>query len=439
MPVERIKIEQIRPRIALVKGRGEEATKQALVLPMLDALGFDIWNPAEVCPEFDADFATKKLGQKEKVDLAILLNNIPRVYIEVKAVDIVLDGHEGQLARYFNATPSVSLAVLTNGIEYRFYTDTREQNLMDSTPFYSYRVDSIDQGLDVLARFSRSQLSADAVRDYATELNYTNKVVHFLRDQLDLREREPNDQLVRWVLGADGMYEGLKHATVISRFRPIVKNALQVVLRDVVRRSVAALDDGVSAPTPTPAAPPPVESPHPSSSLPPGSTSPVAAAVLAMESIEAETEEAKAKAVAVTTERELAAFEIIKGQFGNSVLSQRTVFEPSQRREVSIQLNYKDTTSYFGVYFNKPGWWFARLVLEAKSPWIGLNITPEKIQHLLPPGMALLPSSPWAPTRVAIGGPGDLHALSGALFAAMQEAIDIRKAGAPEQNPGGGE
>lgn len=138
MSVEKLKtaIDQINGRVAATRGLGEEATKQALILPMLDALGYNIWNPTEVCPEYDADFAIKKAGQKEKVDLAILLDGQPRIFFEVKPVHVTLDGHEGQLARYFNATTSVALAILTNGLEYQFFTDTGEPNLMDKVPFY---------------------------------------------------------------------------------------------------------------------------------------------------------------------------------------------------------------------------------------------------------------------------------------------------------------
>lgn len=416
--IDRVKIDQIRTRVALLKGRGEEATKQALVLPMLDALGYDIWNPAEVCPEFEADFATKKLGQKEKVDLAILLDNVPRVYMEVKAVEVALDGHEGQLARYFNATESVSLAILTNGVEYRFYTDTRSPNIMDPVPFYTYRIDAIDQTLDVLGRFARGQVATNAIRDYATELNYTSKVVHFLREQLDLRERDPNEQLVRWVLSAEGMYEGMKTTGVILRFRPIVKNALQLVLRDIVRRSIAALDEGVSAPTPVAATPAPVAPVEPAGDDVPEPTG--------------EEEASRPRAIPQTTERELSAFEIIKAQLASSALAQRTVYDPGQRRNVNIVLSHKDTSSYFGVYLNKPGWWFARLVLESRTPWVGFNIAPERVQPLLPPGYTLLPPYPWAPTRVAVQGPGDLHALSSVTFAAIQDVIEARRAGFPE-------
>src|SRR3954454_22743746 len=123
----------------------------------------------------------------KKVDLAILLGGQPRIYFEVKSADTSLDGHNGQLARYFNSTQSVSLAVLTNGIEYRFFTDTGDLNVMDQSPFYVLSVDALDPGLEILARFHKSVLSPEAIRDYATELNYTAKMVQFLRAELDLR------------------------------------------------------------------------------------------------------------------------------------------------------------------------------------------------------------------------------------------------------------
>jgi len=190
---------QVLNRIPAVRGKGEQATKQSLVLPMLDALGYDIWNAAEVCPEYDADFAIRKAGQKEKVDIAILLALLPRIYVETKSIDEILDGHEGQLARYFNATKTVTLGILTNGIEWRFFTDTGDPNVMDMQPFHIVRLDAPDQGLDVLARFAKSVFSADAIRDYATELRYTSEMANFLRKELDLKDREPSEYFVRWI------------------------------------------------------------------------------------------------------------------------------------------------------------------------------------------------------------------------------------------------
>ena len=111
MSIEKIKnvVSQILNRAPATRGKGEQATKQSLVLPLIDALGYDIWDASEVCPEYEADFAIKKLGQKEKVDIAVIFDSHPRIYIETKPIDESLDGHEGQLARYFNATQSVTL------------------------------------------------------------------------------------------------------------------------------------------------------------------------------------------------------------------------------------------------------------------------------------------------------------------------------------------
>lgn len=416
------KLLQIQKRIPLARGRGEEATKQALVLPFLDALGFDIWNPGEVCPEFEADFAIKKAGQKEKVDLAVLLDGEPRIFIEVKSIDTVLDGHQGQLGRYFNGVPTVSLAIITNGCEYRFYTDSGEPNLIDPQPFFVFRMDSGEFPLDVLARFSRGFFSPTAIRDYATELTYTAKLTTALRNELDLRNREPSDALVRWLLASANAYEGRMVASVVDRFRPIVKSALQTVLREIVRRSLAAIDEGFTAadqealrsetgaPPAGPAAPTTQTAPGPSASPK-----------------DEPTLDSPEKAKIVTTERELAAFEIVKGQFATSALATSTIFDATARKEVAIELNYKDTTGYFNLYFNKPGWWIARLFIEGKTPWIGLNAPHDVVASLLPKGFTLLPPIAFAEVRVGLTSVDDLHALNRVIFAAMQKTVDDRK------------
>ena len=54
----------------------EEATKNAFVLPFLQALGYDVFNPLEVTPEFTADIGTKK---GEKVDYCILCEGAPAI------------------------------------------------------------------------------------------------------------------------------------------------------------------------------------------------------------------------------------------------------------------------------------------------------------------------------------------------------------------------
>ncbi|RJQ25556.1 MAG: DNA polymerase III subunit epsilon, partial [Peptococcaceae bacterium] len=85
----------------------EEMTKQALIIPFLQVLGYDVFNPLEVKSEYISDFGKKK---GEKADYAIFKDNKPIIFIEAKAVTENTDNHDSQLARYFNATPEVKLA-----------------------------------------------------------------------------------------------------------------------------------------------------------------------------------------------------------------------------------------------------------------------------------------------------------------------------------------
>lgn len=354
MTLERIKVvaEQILSRIPAVRGKGEQATKQSLVLPMLDALGYDIWNPAEVCPEYDADFAIKKAGQKEKVDIAIFQNGVPRIYIETKSVDDTLDGHEGQLCRYFNATRSVTLGILSNGVEWRFFTDTGDPNIMDLQPFHTSRLDAVDQGLDVIVRFAKQFFSAEAIRDYATELRYTAQIAGFLRQELDLKDREPGEYFLRWILKADRMYSGVVNANVLDRFRPIAKDALTQVIREIVRRSINAMEKEAAQTGSSPPTQQAMSPADPEDSLDAASDD--------------ESRESSRRGIE-TTERELTAFGIVKSQFERSSFAAATIYDSSVRKGVPLNLSYKDTTAYFGIFFNKPSWWIMRMNIEGRK------------------------------------------------------------------------
>lgn len=91
----------------------EEATKNAFIMPFIQALGYDVFNPIEVVPEFVADIGLKK---GEKIDYAIFKDNSPTILIECKHWNKNLDLHDGQLLRYFHVSKA-KFGILTNGIE----------------------------------------------------------------------------------------------------------------------------------------------------------------------------------------------------------------------------------------------------------------------------------------------------------------------------------
>lgn len=96
----------------------EEATKNAFIMPFISTiLGYDVFNPLEVVPEFTADLGLKK---GEKIDYAIMRDGEVQILIECKkSTEPLKIEHASQLFRYFAVT-NARIAVLTNGETYHF-------------------------------------------------------------------------------------------------------------------------------------------------------------------------------------------------------------------------------------------------------------------------------------------------------------------------------
>ena len=138
----------------------EEATKNAFIMPMIAALGYDIFNPFEVVPEMDCDLIKKK---GEKIDYAIMKDEQPIILIECKHCKQDLNLHDTQLQKYFVAS-NARFGVLTNGIEYRFYTDLEKINIMDEKPFLVINMlDLSDTDIEELKKFHKSYYNADSI------------------------------------------------------------------------------------------------------------------------------------------------------------------------------------------------------------------------------------------------------------------------------------
>ena len=196
----------------------EEATKNALVMPFISALGYDVFNPTEVVPEFTADIGIKK---GEKVDYAIKKDDKVIILIECKCFGAELcDGHMGQLYRYFAVTEA-RFAILTDGISYAFYSDIDEPNKMDSKPFFVFNILNFeDHQVGELKKFTKSAFSLDAILTTASTLKYTGAIKQILEKE----RHDPSDLFVRFF--AAQIYDGRLTQPVIDQFSGILKNAL---------------------------------------------------------------------------------------------------------------------------------------------------------------------------------------------------------------------
>lgn len=195
----------------------EEATKTALVMPLINALGYNVFDPSEVVPEFTADVGTKK---GEKVDYAILQEGKPIILIECKTANANLDEvHASQLFRYFSVT-AARFGVLTNGVAYRIFSDIEEPNKMDSRPFLEFdMLDLTDHHAEELKKFMKESFDLDKILSTASELKYTKGIVKALAEEW----LNPSGEFVR--LFTARVYSGRLTQSVREQFTQITKRA----------------------------------------------------------------------------------------------------------------------------------------------------------------------------------------------------------------------
>ena len=295
----------------------EEATKHSFVMPFLQALGYDVFNPMEVVPEFVADLGIKK---GEKVDYAIVKDGQPIILVECKHWSSSLDPHNSQLFRYFHTTKA-KFSILTNGFESRFYTDLDEQNKMDEKPFFIFDLNDIkDNQLEELKKFHKTYFDSETIVSTASELKYVGQLKTLLQSELN----NPSQDFVRHF--AKQVYTaGILTQRVMDQFTQLTKKSFQYYINDLItERLKSALHKEEAEQVSMPVA-------------------------------EATTEDSKV----VTTQEELDSFQIVR-----SIL----------RQHVPVQkISYRDAQSYFAILFEdnnrRP---ICRIYLNGGKKYIGL-------------------------------------------------------------------
>ena len=297
----------------------EEATKNALIMPFIAALGYDVFNPQEVVPEFIADHGTKK---GEKVDYAIKQDNEIIILIECKhAKSNLCDANMSQLYRYFGVTKS-RIAILTNGVTYCFFSDLEESNKMDKRPFLELDMLNLRKNLVAeVKKLGKEKFDLDRMLSTASELKYTSQIKKNLSKQLE----NPDEDFVKFFFNAAN--PGARFtAAAKEQFTGLVKKAFN----QFINESVNDFLESVKA--------------------------------VQKESKEAETieeEEVENPSGITTTEDELEGYRIVR-----AVLCRR--IDPKR-------VFHRDTKSYFGILLDdnnrKP---ICRLHFNSAQKYIGL-------------------------------------------------------------------
>lgn len=302
----------------------EEATKNALVLPVLNGLGYNVFDPTEVVPEFTADMGTKK---GEKVDYVIMRDGKPAILIECKAAGTKLHiNHASQLFRYFSVTDA-RFAILTNGLDYQFYTDIEAPNRMDEKPFFEFSMLALDaRAMEEVRKFSKGTFNLETILSTASALKYKKQIQAVLAKELE----SPSEDLVKHL--AKQVYGGTLTPAVKTQFTALVGDAFREFVKERVNQRIqSALDGNIYDPVTSPSTP----------SVATGTTN---------ETIEEEV---------ITTPEELEAFHIVRAILSKSVKPSRVVM--------------RDTKSYCGVLLDdnnrKP---ICRLRFNYSQKYLGL-------------------------------------------------------------------
>ena len=338
----------------------EQATKQALIGPLMTALGWDLTDPRVCMPEYKADFGT---GRSSKpIDWAFIHEGKRVIFVEAKAAGKRLDNFDEQLKAYFAQDPGVRVGILTNGEQWKFFTDLDAANIMDAQPFATWEVISDKTPpLEVLTLLQKEGFDFGAVQQYAKGLRRQGQLILRLNELLS----PPTEDFVRLCVGERAgrkIEERKLNANVVEEWAPRVSEALLEWAKEQAMR--ARLSQGLSEP----------------SVLPP-----------------AIAEQSKI----VTTEAELQTFDIIAGLLGSQ-----------------MPVSMDDAVAYCKVHVaNKRTWVIARMFLDRSSPAIVLPLTSERILELVP-GLELTSQPGW--TSIAIKSIDDVRALGPALVEAYR-------------------
>ena len=226
----------------------EEATKNSLVLPFLQLLGYNVFDPTEVVPEFTSDFGNRR---GEKVDYALMQNGQPVILIEAKKYGAPLQvEQESQLFRYFTAS-SARFGILTDGIIYRFFSDLEEQRYMDRTPFLEFdMLNFTESQVERLKQFHKDNFDLTGTVEAALESKYTNEIQVVLAEEF----ANPSTELARMI--ARRVYGSGTPQRVLRRFEALAKVAFAQFINDRINaRLKSALEPaGQSAAEAAPAA-----------------------------------------------------------------------------------------------------------------------------------------------------------------------------------------
>ena len=175
----------------------ETTTREFLIHPFLDLLNYDRID--DYTHEVTADLRDK---QGKKVDVAITLGGKnPIILIECKkSTQKLNDNHYRQLREYCTDITSSKIGVLTNGINYKFYTKS-SGNSLHTSPFFEFDLSNYsNQDLEILTMFFRNVIDVNSILEEASEIYFLESFDEAFYELFS----NPTDDLIKLIYSAMG-------------------------------------------------------------------------------------------------------------------------------------------------------------------------------------------------------------------------------------------
>lgn len=204
--------------------KNEESTKQFLILPFINGLGYNTFSPNEVTPEFTADFHKKN----EKVDYAIFINGEPKIFVEAKPIASNLTRSVPQLSRYFSTFPSVKIGILTNGVEYHFFSDSKNKNIMDNKPFFTFDITNFNsEDFSNLSKFTKGLYDDSEVRYLSESLSFFKDFKRSIKENLE----SPSEDFIKFIIKERSKTKVTQQ--LINSSRPLIEKAIEEIISEL--------------------------------------------------------------------------------------------------------------------------------------------------------------------------------------------------------------
>jgi hypothetical protein len=220
----------------------EAQTRMYLIEPFFEILRFNRGlMQGDLHPEYTADFGN---NVSKKVDYAIILKgDSPTIVIECKKASKTLNDKDiRQLNEYFMYTKESKIGILTNGVQYMFFTrSSTDSSLLNHKPFFVFDLNDYDSSsIETLALFYRTSIELNAIIEEAEEIYFLDQFEDAFYKELS----HPSKEFIKAIysnMGGKRMTDKTE-----SQIRPLINSvSIKTVLDRIIVDEANSTNSGI--------------------------------------------------------------------------------------------------------------------------------------------------------------------------------------------------